>query len=73
MLNKKKIWSSTNAKSDKFLEETIVLNVMFLLKCKEVIVFVTGITSHGNDYLLVSTFSDIYLLIKHLVEDKVFK
>lgn len=34
---------------------------------------VTGATSYGNHHLLVSTFPDISLLVKHLVEDAVFE
>lgn len=46
---------------------------MSLWKCKEVIARVTGATSYKNHHLLVSTFFDILLLIKHLVKDAVFE
>lgn len=36
-------------------------------------VCVTGATSYGNHYSLVSTFLDISLLLKYLVEDAVFE
>lgn len=73
MLNKEKVRPSANAKSDVFLWETVALNVMSLWKCKEVMARVTGATSYGNHHLLVSTFPDISLLVKHLVEDAVFE
>lgn len=72
MLNKEKVRPSANAKSDEFLRETVALNVMSLWKCKEVMARVTA-TSHGNHHSLVSTFPDISLLVKHLVEDAVFE
>lgn len=46
---------------------------MLLWKYKEVIACITGATSHENHHLLVSTFLDMSLLIKYLVEDAAFK
>lgn len=34
---------------------------------------ITSATSYGNYYLLVSTFPNISLLVKHLVKDTVFE
>lgn len=73
MLNKKMIRPSANAKSDSFLYKIVTLNVMLLWKCKEVIVRVTGATSHRNHHLLVSIFPDMSLLVKHLIEDAAFE
>lgn len=73
MLNKEKVRPSANAKSDSFLREMVALNVMSLWKCKEVMARITGATSHENYYLLVSTFPDMSLLVKHLVEDAAFE
>lgn len=51
----------------------VALNVILLGKCKKVIARVTRVTSHENQHLLVSTFPDISLLIKHLIENIAFE
>ncbi len=72
-LNKEKVRPSANAKSDVFLRETIVLNVMSLWKSKEVLTQATGATRHRNCHLVVDTRSDVILMVKLIQETKVFK
>lgn len=47
--------------------------MMLLQKYTEIMVHITGATSYRKDHLLVSTFSDIPLIVKHLVKDEVFE
>lgn len=44
-----------------------------LSKCKKVIIYVIGITLYGNYHSLILTFPNIYLFVKYLVEDVIFK
>lgn len=73
MLSKEKVQPLLNAKSDSFFCKTVALNVMLLWKCKEVMARVTRATFYRNHHLLMSTFSDMSLLVKHLVNDVAFE
>lgn len=72
-LCKKKVKPSSNAKSDKFLKKIIMPNVLFLWKIKEVITRAIWSTSHKNHYSIIGSNFDLSLLVKILVEDKIFK
>ena len=72
-LCKEKVRPSSNAKSDEFLREVVAPNVLSLWKIKEVMARATQSTSHGNHHSLVGNSSDLCLLVKILVEDKVFE
>lgn len=73
LLNKEKVRPSSNAKSDEFLRETVALNVLSLWSCKEAVSRATGATSHGNRHSLVAKLPDVSLLVKHMIEDSIFK
>lgn len=72
-LCKEKVRPSSNASSDKFLQEIIAPNVLSLWKIKEVMAGAIQSTSHGNHHSPVGSTSDLSLLVKILVEDKVFE
>ena len=71
-LNKEFIRPSANAASDRHLREVISLNVLALLKCKEVMARATGATSHGNCHAVVDTKHDVQLVVDHLMEQEAF-
>lgn len=73
MLNRRKVWPLANAKSNKFFQESVALNVMSLWKCKKIIAYITAATSYGNHHSLVSTFFNISLLVMYFVKDEVFQ
>ena len=73
LLNKEKVRPSSNAKSDEFLRETVALNVLLLWSCKEAVSRATGATSHGNCHSFIAKLSDVSLLVKHMIEDSIFK
>lgn len=55
-----------------FLQETVVLNVMFFWKNKEVIVKAIGAIFYSNYYAFVNHFANIKYIIKLFVESNVF-
>lgn len=73
LLNKEKVQSLVNAKSDKLLREVVALNVLLLWKCRKAVSRTTGVTSHGNRHSLVAKLLDISLLIKHIAGDSIFE
>ncbi|MCJ1343041.1 hypothetical protein MMC31_001230 [Peltigera leucophlebia] len=72
MLNKENINPSANAKSDKFLWETVSQNVLSLCNSKETLSQATGLTSHGNRHSIVSSYPDVCYLVKLLTNEAVF-
>lgn len=72
-LYKEKVKPLSDTKSDEFLREVVALNILSLWKIKKVMARVTQSTSHRNHYSLVGNSSDLCLLVKILVEDKVFE
>lgn len=46
---------------------------MLLWECKEIMANMTSITSYKNCHLMIFTFPDILLLVKHLVKDALTK
>ncbi len=73
LLNKEKVCSSTNAKSDRFFTEIVVFNVLLLWSCKEVILQATSATSYSNCHFLVSNLLDVSLLVKYIINNSIFK
>ncbi len=71
-LCKEKVKPSSNAKSDQFLQEVIAPNVLSLWKIKEVMARAIESTSHDNYHSVVSSISDLSLIVNLLVEDAVF-
>lgn len=72
MLNKENINPSTNAKSDEFLRETVLQNVLSLCNSKEALSQATGSTSHGNRHSTVSSYLAVCYLVKLLTNEAVF-
>lgn len=50
LLNKEKIYSSINTKSDKFHKKILVLNVLFFENCKDAILYTINIISHNTNF-----------------------
>lgn len=71
LLNKEKVRPFVNAKSNEFLREIVVPNILSLWSCKEVISQATGATSYGNYHSFVAKLSDISLLVKHMIDDSI--
>ena len=72
MLNKKNINLSANAKFDKFLQKTILQNVLSLYNSKEAILQVTGLTSYSNCYSTIGSYPNVYYLVKLFTKKLVF-
>lgn len=72
-LCKEKVRPSSNDKSDQFLRDVIAPNVLSLWKIKQVMAQATESTSHGDRHSVVSSTSDLSLIVKLLVEDAVFE
>ncbi len=72
LLNKERIGLFANTSSDKFLRETVAMNVISLWKCQEAVSQTTGAISHGNCHSLAVKLSDVSLLVKHMTEDSLF-
>ena len=51
----------------------MALNVLSLWSCKKAVSRATGATSHGNRHCLVAKLPDVSLLVKHMIEDFIFK
>lgn len=73
LLNKKKVCSSANASTDEFLREIVSMNVISLWKCQEAVSRATGATSHGNRHSLATKVHDVSLLVKHMINDSLFR
>lgn len=69
--NKDKVRLSANTTSDKFLRETIALNIIPLAKTREVMAKESGITNHGNHHSAINNTIDISQLVQLLIEDGV--
>ena len=72
LLNKEKIHLSANIISDKFLRETVVINIVSLWKCQEVVFRATGATLYGNCHSFAIRLPDILLFVKHMIEHSLF-
>ena len=62
-----------NVISDKFLRETVILNIISLTKTKKVMVRESGATNYGHYHLVINNIVDISKLVQLLVEDGVFE
>lgn len=72
--NMDKIKSSSNAViSDKFLKETIMLNIISLAKTREVIIRKCGTTNHDNHWSAVNNTINVLKLVQLLVNKNVFE
>ena len=71
--NKNKVRILVNATSDKFLRETVGLNIISLAKTREVMARKSGITNHGNYHLAVNNIIDVSKLVQLLVKDSIFE
>lgn len=71
--NKKKVRPLANATLNKFLRETVALNIILLAKTREVMARKIGVTNYGNYYLVVNNTIDILKLVQLLVEDGIFE
>lgn len=71
-LNKEKVHSFANAKSNEFFKKMMALNVLSLWSCKKAVSHTTDAISHGNYYSFIARVLDISLLIKHMTEDSIF-
>ena len=70
---KDKVKPSVNATSDKFLRETVALNIISITKTRGVMAKKSDATNHGNHHLAVNDTIDISKLVQLLVEDGIFK
>ena len=57
--NKDKVRPLANTISDKFLKETVVLNIISLAKTREVMARKSGATNHGNHYSAINNTVDV--------------
>ncbi len=73
ILNKEKVCSSANAKSNEFFRETVTLNILSLWSFKKVVVQATGATSHGNCHFFIVKLPDVSLLVKLMINDSTFE
>lgn len=73
MKNKDKVKPLVNTTSDKFLRETIVLNIILLAKRGEVIVKKSSAINYGNYHLVVNNTVNVSKLDQIPVEDSVFE
>ncbi|WP_375449162.1 hypothetical protein [uncultured Nostoc sp.] len=73
LLNKEKVRSSMNAKTDEFLKEMVVFNVLSLWLYKKVVLRATGATSHSNHHSLIANLPDMSLLVKYMINDSIFE
>lgn len=71
--NRDKVMLSVNAPSDKFLKETITLNIISLVKTRKVIVRKSGSTNHSNHYFPINNTIHILNLILLPIQDCVFE
>lgn len=71
--NKEKVCPSSNAKSDKFLQEIIALNILSLWSCKKAVLQVISATSYGNCYFFVAKLAGVSLLVQYMIKDSIFK
>lgn len=71
--NKNKVRPSINAISDKFLQETVALNIISLAKTSEVMARESGATNHGNHNSMINNTIDILKLVQLVVEDVVLE
>ncbi len=61
--NKDKVRPSANATSDKFLKETVMLNIISLAKTREVMARKSGATNHSNHHSVVNNTINVSKLI----------
>ena len=73
LLNKEKVCSSANTKSDEFFRKTVAFNVLSFWSYKEAVLQVTGATSYSNCYSFVAKLLNVFLLVKHMINDSIFK
>lgn len=71
--NKDKIRPSANAILDKFLRETVTLNIILFAKTRDVIVGKNSAINHSNYYLAVNNSVNISKLVQLLIKDSVFE
>ena len=61
--NKDKVRPLTNAILDKFLKETVMLNIISFAKTREIMARESGVTNHGNYHLVVNNTDDVSKLV----------
>lgn len=71
--NKDKVQPSANSIQDKFLKEIVMLNIISLVKTKEVITRESGTTNFYNHHSTVNNTINILKLVKLLVKDSIFE
>ena len=72
LINKEKVCSSTNAKSDEFHRKIITLNILSLWSYKEIVSHATDAICHGNSHSHIANPPDISLSVKHMTDDSIF-
>ena len=60
---KDKVRPSANVTSDKFLRETVVLNIISLAKTREVMARKSVATNHGNHHIAINNTVDVSKLV----------
>lgn len=58
---------------DKFLKKIVALNIISLIKIREIIARENNVTNHSNYYLTVNNIVDISKLVQLLVKNGVFE
>lgn len=71
--NKDKVRLSANSILDKFLRETVALNIISLAKSRKTMIKKSGTTNYGNYHLAINNTVDISKLVQILIEDCVFE
>ena len=73
LLNKEKVCPFTNAKTDEFFKETVVLNILSFWLCKKAVSRAIRATFHNNRHSLVAKLLDASLLVKHMIDNSIFE
>lgn len=71
--NKDKVKLSTNATSEKFLRETVMLNIISLAKTREVIAKESGIINYSNHHKAKNNTIDVLKFVQLLVKNSIFE
>lgn len=73
LLKKEKICPSINAKTDEFFKKMVAFNILSLWLYKEVVLQAINATFYDNYHSFIAKLSDIFLLVKYIINDSIFK